>query len=170
MDLIFGTSELLQYFAGTVAWVDTAKTIGSSGIGTGFAAGDTIVVTDADETGNNGVKTLEVVAADLLTIEEEVTADASDAIVINQIIVGGWVRVDFYSRIVGSLYASQNANLYADWSHDGSTVDFTQTTAVSSTAAAYAQEVLAKWVRFRLYNSGADQTALSVYLYAKEKY
>jgi hypothetical protein len=169
LNLLFSTTELLQYFAGTVAWDETGKTITSANIGTGFTAGETILVASADESGNNGTKTLSVVAAGVLTIEEDVVTDASDAITINQQVIGDWVRVDFYSRIVGAYSCSQNANLYADWSIDGGTnTILTQTTAISAgTPAAYAQEVIAPYVRYRLVNSGTDQTEVAVFLYAK---
>lgn len=170
LSLLFGTTENLQYFADTVAWANATSSIAAVGVGAGFTAGEKIIVTNADESANNGIKTISVVGVNLLTLEDAVTEDASDAIVINQIIVGDWMRVDFYSRLVGSLYSSQNSTFYVDWSHDGSTVDFTQATNVTSTAAAYAQEVVGKWARFRLYNAGADQTALAVYVYGKSEY
>jgi len=168
LNLIFSTTEALQYFAGTVAWTEATKKIASSGIETGWAVGDTVLVSSADESGNNGVKTIATLGTDELTIEEAVTTDGSDAIVMNQIVIGNWMRMDFYSRVVGVLSCDQNANLYADWSNDGSTTILTQTTAITGgTPAAYTQETLAPFVRYRLCNNGTDQTAVSVYLYAK---
>jgi len=170
LNKIFETTEALQYHTDTVDWAAVDKSISAVAIGTGtFVSGDTVMITGADETGNLGIKTINVVAANKITILETVTLDAADAgVKMNQIVVGSWMPVDMYSRIVGAISCSGNASLLAEWSVDGSTAIVTVTTAITGgTPAAYSAEVIAPYVRYKLLNIDNDHTAVAVHLYAK---
>ena len=170
LDKIFETTEALQYHTDAMVWLDTDKSISAAGIGTGtFAPGDQVMITGADETANNGIKTIDTVAANKITILEDVTADPADAgVKMNQIVVGSWFPVGLYSRIVGAISCTGNASLLAEWSVDGATAIVTVTTAITGgTPASYATEVLAPYVRYKLLNVDNDQTAVAVHLYAK---
>ena len=171
LNKIFETTEALQYHTATIEWLDTDKSMSVAGIGTGtFAADDTVMITGADETANNGIKTIDTVAANKITLVEDVVTDAADANVkMNQIVVGSWMPVDMYSRIVGALSCSHNASLIAEWSVDGSTALVTVTLAiVGGTPASYSVEVVAPYVRYKLLNVDNDHTSVAVHLYAKE--
>jgi len=163
----FGTTRLLRYFSSaSVTFTAATKTIAATNIHVGFLVGDTFVV--ASTVSNNGTFTIATLGTDTMNVLETVVNETPGACVINQEVSSGWMRADFYSRIVGAWSLSNTANLYVDWSPDRSTTIVTQTNAITGgTPAAYAQECVAPWVRLRLRNSGTIQTVCNCQIYAK---
>jgi hypothetical protein len=164
--LFFSTTELLQYFNGSVTFTGVSKTMAATGIETGWTVGDEFVITGT--VSNNGTFTIATLGTNTLTVNETVTNEGPIATTMNQQVTGQWMRADFYSRLVGAYSLSNNASMYSEWSVDRVTALVTLTTAITAaTPAAYAQECLAPWVRFKVKNSGTDQTSVNVFIYAK---
>jgi len=164
--LFFSTTEPLQYFNGSITFTAVSKTMAATGIHTGWTVGDQFVMTGTAS--NNGTFTIATLGTNTLTVNETVAGEGPVSGTMNQEVQGSWMRSDFYSRLVGAFSLSQNASMYSDWSVDRSTVLVTLTTSITAgTPAAYAQECIAPWVRFRVRNSGTDQTSVNVFVYAK---
>lgn len=166
---IFNTTENLQYFSGNVTYTAATKTMAGTNIHVGWAVGDEIVV--AGTVSNNGTFTIATLGTDSFTVNETVVNEGAIASTINQQVSSGWMRVEYYSRLVGAYSTTGNASLRTDWAKDhlGSTIVTLATAIVGGTPAAYAQEIVAPFVNIRLRNNGADQTAVACHIYAKSE-
>lgn len=72
-----------------------------------------------------------------------------------------FVRVNGYSRVVGTVFADAAGSLNIDWSSDGQNVDYTDTVAVSaSTKTKFSLEVVAPYASVRYVNGAGAQTAI----------
>jgi hypothetical protein len=159
-------TELLQYFNGSVTFTGASKTMAATNIHVGLTVGDEFVITGT--VSNNGTFTIATLGTNTMTVNEAVTNEGPVATTINQQVTGNWMRADFYSRLVGGYSLSNNATMYSEWSVNRSTILVSLTTAITGgTPAAYAQECIAPWVRFKVKNSGTDQTSVNVFIYAK---
>jgi hypothetical protein len=166
-------TELLQYFTSSAVTFATAdNSIAATGIGSGFTAGDKIVISGAAESGNNATFTIVTVASGKLVVSETVTAESPTAtVVINQEYQGNWAKCDQCAKIVGTVNCSGNAVVLVDQSQDKVNVDYTSTTDANTSYAvtggtpfAFEVSVVNKNARLRIRNNGADQTAMRAYL------
>ena len=157
----------LQYFAGNITFTALTKKLASPNIHVGLAVGDEIFV--AGSVSNNGIKTIVTVGTNEITVAETVTDEGAVACTVNEQSSTKFLRVEWYGLIVGTLYASQNANLYVEWSHDGSITAITDTTALVGGVAAKIEDrmIVTPYVKITLRNNGTDQTLVATHLYAK---
>lgn len=166
---IFNTTEALQFFSGSVTFTAATKTMAATGIEAGLTVGDELVLTGT--VSNNGTFTVATLATNSLTVNEAVVNEGPIATTINQQVSSGWMKVEYYSRLVGIYSCSQNASLRTDWAKDhlGNTLVTLATAITGGTPAAYAQEIVAPYVNVRLRNNGTDQTAVACHIYAKSE-
>jgi len=163
-------TELLQYFASSsVTFAELDNSIAATGIGSGFSAGDKILVASSSVSGNNTTHTISTVASGKLVITSATTIaddNAGESITINQVYQGNWQKVDHCAKIVGTINTSGNCSVYIDQSQDGVTTDYTSAAiaVTGGTAAAWDISVVGKYARMRIVNSGADQTIMRAYL------
>lgn len=74
---------------------------------------------------------------------------------------GAFVRVNGYSRVVGTVFADAAGTLNIDWSSDGVNVDYTDSVAVAaSTKVKFSLEVVAPYASVRYVNGAGAQTAV----------
>ena len=72
-----------------------------------------------------------------------------------------FIRVNGYSRVVGTVFADAAGTLNIDWSSDGTNVDYTDTVAVAaSTKVKFSLEVVAPYASVRYVNGAGAQTAI----------
>ncbi len=163
--MIWICEHLLQTFSSSAVTVDNdPKTYAATAIGTGtFVAGEYVFVSGCAESGNNGTKTLEAVAADLLTVTETTTTEAAGAaVVINEFYHGDWKPIRPFAWLTGTINASQNCTLYVDQSRNGVNVDATNSISVTGgTGEAWKYAVVVSgFARIRILNGGTDQTSM----------
>jgi len=162
--------ELLQYFAGSTATTATTKKYAATGIGTGFAVGDTVLVAGFSNTASNGVKTIAYIHTDAsyITVSEAIGADESGvSATFNQTYNGAWQDVSGCTVLIGTIRTSGNCSVYTDWSWDrGVTTEFSESanSITGGTAESMGEiVVIAPYARCRVVNNGADQTVMSIY-------
>ena len=81
---------------------------------------------------------------------------------------GEFVRVNGYSRVVGTVFADQAGTLNIDWSSDGQNVDYTDTVAVSaSTKTKFSLEVVAPYASVRYVNGASAQGTFRLYAWLR---
>uniref|UniRef100_A0A6H1Z5P7 Uncharacterized protein n=1 Tax=viral metagenome TaxID=1070528 RepID=A0A6H1Z5P7_9ZZZZ len=161
------STELLGYFAGTVAIDQSDRSYTAATIGDTFAVGDTAVITDAVQTLSNGTFILSSVATGAIIVAGPAIGadDASDAIVINQQVPGVYKEVGGFAKLTGTINCSGNAIIYIDQSGDAVYTDYTSSWAVTGgTALAYEVDVLHPFAKMRIQNNGAVQTTMRAYL------
>jgi len=164
--LILSTTENLQYFSGSITFTAATKTLAATGIETGWTVGDTFIV--AASVSNNNTFTIATLGTNSLTVNETVVNEGPVVCNMSQLVSSGWVDAKYYSRLVGIYGTSGNAVLYSDWSVDKTNVVVTLSTSITGgTPAAYAQEIVAPYVRIRLKTNAADQTSVACHIYAK---
>ena len=168
-NLLSALSGTLAYFAGAVAFLATDKSISANNVGVDLVAGNKIVLSAAEDVGNNGTFTLATVSTNKITVEEAITTNGNDAIVIREEWTSGWLPVHEYSRITGPMMGTVAASFYTDWAPQASTVGMVTVTVELSanTPLSHAVEIVAPFVRFRIRNNGAAGSVLSGALYAK---
>lgn len=170
LKLIDSTQEALQYFTSTgVTFAATDDSMSATGIGSGLSAGDEILVSGSSQSANNTYWTIATVAADKITIDGAITDDnAGETITVTQVYRGDFQVVDHYAKLIASVYCNGNANLYIDFSGDGTNTDYTCTTSITGgTGAITTTEVCMKYARLRLATNAADQTTVRCYLYGR---
>lgn len=160
-------TELLQYFTGTTASTATTKKYSATGINTGWSEDDIVYITGFSNTDSNGYKTIASIASGYITVDEAIGANETGiTAVLNQEWRSAWFAVTKFAKLIGSIYCSQAAKLYVDFSVDKSNITYQPNssgeTVSSATRMAFAYETVAPFARFRLLNNGADQT----YVYA----
>jgi hypothetical protein len=170
---LFHSTELLQYFAGTVATTASTKKYAASGIGSGFAVGDLIYVTGFSNTDSNGYKTIATIASDnsYITVDEAIGDDETGISgVFNQAVRSGWISIRAFARIVGALYAVGGSGVYlveyaADENGDVLYMPNSSGEAwTTATYAAFSYEVVAPYMRVTFRNNGTDQTTFRAWV------
>jgi hypothetical protein len=163
------TTELLQYFTGSVNTTATTKKYASTGIGSGLAVGEKVVIAGFSNADSNGTKTLATVAANEITVEEAIGADETGiTATVNQEWQGEWKEVNQFSHLLSVINTSGNAYAYVDQSANGVDTDYTTTiTVTAATAKADSIEVLMPYARLRVRTNAADQTTMRAYLFGR---
>ena len=163
------TTELLQYFTGSVNTTATTKKYASTGIGSGLTAGEKVVIAGFSDADSNGTKTLATVAANEITVEEAIGADETGiTATVNQEWQGEWKEVNQFSHLLPTINCSGNAYLYVDFSADGVNTDYTNTgTITAATADMGSIEVGLPYARLRVRTNAADQTTMRAYLFGR---
>jgi len=163
------TTELLQYFTGSVTTTEATRKYAATAIGSGFAVGDKVVFAGFSNADSNGTKTLATVAANEVTVEEAIGAgEAGVTATVNQEYQGDWKEVDQFSHLLPTINCSGNAYIYVDFSGDGVNTDYTNTgTITGGTADMGSIETGLPFARLRVRNNGADQTTMRAYLYGR---
>jgi hypothetical protein len=170
---IDSTTELLQYFTSTaVTFAELDNSMAATGIGSGFAAGDKIVVAASAQTANNTTHTIATVAADKITVTSDTTItddNEGETITVSQVYIGNFQIVENYAKLVATVYCSGNAKLDIDFSQDGVNADYspTQVAITGGTGAIETTEVCAKYARLRVTTNATDQTILRATLYGR---
>lgn len=171
------TTELLQYFAGTAATTQTTKKYAATNIGVGLTVGDTIWISGCSNSASNGAKTIATIASDnsYITVSEAIGANETGlSLVVNQEFLSPWVDCQEFAKVTGMVKTSGNATLFVEFSGDkGTTVNYISPSSsgqavTGGTPLAFSYEVIAKWVRFRLRNNGADQSSMDAYFYGRK--
>lgn len=169
------TGELLQYYTGTVATTQLTRAYAGTGIGSGLTAGDKVFIAGASNAASNGLKTLETVAADVITVVEAIGAGETGlTLTVNQEFISPWIDCQEFAKLVGMVKTSGNAILFCEFSGDkGVTVGYISPSSsgqaiTGGTPLAFSYEVIAKWARFRLRTNAADQTAVDAYFYGRK--
>lgn len=163
-------TELLQYFTGSTATTATTKKYAATGIGAGFAVGDTVLVAGFSNTDSNGVKTIATIASDdsYITVAEAIGADETGVSAkFNQTYNGAWQDVGGCTVLIGTIRCSGALSQYWDWSWDSGakTIEFASAanTVTGGTAEIIDEvHVIAPFVRMRLVNTDTDQTVMSI--------
>ena len=163
------TTELLQYFTGSVNTTATTKKYASTGIGSGLAVGEKVVIAGFSNADSNGTKTLATVAANEITVEEAIGANETGiTATVNQEWQGEWKEVNQFSHLLSVINTSGNAYAYVDQSANGVDTDYTTTiTVTAATAKADSIEVLMPYARLRVRTNAADQTTMRAYLFGR---
>jgi len=164
------TTELLQYFTGSITTTQATKKYAATGIGSGLTAREKVVFAGFSNADSNGTKTLATVAANEVTVEEAIgTGESNKAgVTLNQEYQGEWKEVDQFSHLLSTINTSGNAYAYVDQSADGVNTDYTTTiTVTAATAKADSIEVLLPYARLRVRTNAADQTTMRAYLFGR---
>ena len=163
------TTELLQYFTGSVNTTATTKKYASTGIGSGLTAGEKVVIAGFSNADSNGTKTLATVAANEITVEEAIGANETGVTAtVNQEYQGEWKEVEQFSHLLAIENTSGNAYAYVDQSADGVNTDYTTTiTVTAATAKADSIETVLPFARLRVRTNAADQTTMRAYLFGR---
>ena len=163
------TTELLQYFTGSITTTQATKKYAATGIGSGLTAGEKVVFAGFSNADSNGTKTLATVAANEVTVEEAIgTGESGVTATVNQEWQGEWKEVDQFSHLLSTINTSGNAYAYVDQSADGVNTDYTTTiTVTAATAKADSIEVLLPYARLRVRTNAADQTTMRAYLFGR---
>lgn len=164
------STELLQYYTGSVTVTQATKKYAGTGIHTGLTVGDTILFAGCAQSASNGVKTVATLGTNELTVEEAVGVNEGPtaSVTVNQYIETPWMKADDVVKLVGAISCTGNAYVYIDQGVDNSTAVYTTTlTITGGTAQGWSIETLLPYARMRVYNNGADQTAMAAYLYGR---
>jgi len=164
------TTELLQYFTGSVTVTQSTKKYAATSIQAGLAVGDKIYIAGCGQTASNGLKTIATLGTNELTVEEAVGTDEGPtaSVTLNQEYQGDWKEVDQFSHLLPTINCSGNAYIYVDFSGDGVNTDYTNTgTITGGTADMGSIETGLPFARLRVRNNGADQTTMRAYLYGR---
>jgi hypothetical protein len=166
---IDSTTKLLQYFAGTTATTQSTKTYAATGIESGLTVGDRLIVAGFSNTASNGAKTVATIATNSITVNEAIGASESGvSATFSGEYCGNFQNVQEYAKLIATAITSGNANLYIDFSNDGTNTDYTATTSITGgTGAITTTETTAKYAALRIRTNAADQTVLRSYLYGR---
>lgn len=163
-------TELLQYFNGSTVITQADKTYTATGIGSGFTAGETVVISGAANSASNGTFILQTVASGAVVVyANAIGADETATLTINQEWPGTYREVNKYAALVGSINCSGNATIYIDQSANGVDTDYTSSWSVTGgTALSFEVSVLLPYAKIRIRNNGADQTSMRAYLFGRK--
>ena len=172
VELLDKSTELLGYFAGTVAIDQSDATYTAATIGDTFAVGDTVVISSAAQTASNGTFILRTVATGVISVTIPPAIgidDGADAIVINQQVTGTFKEVSGFAALVGTINTSGNATIYIDQSANGVDTDYSSSWSVTGgTALSYSVEVILPFAKMRILNNGAAQTTMRAYMFGRK--
>ena len=164
-------TELLQYFTSSaVTFAASDSSLAATNIGTGFTAGDSVVIAASSEAANNTTMTIKTVAAAKLTMYNAVTDDnAGETITITQEWPGEYKETHGFAALTGTINCSGNAIIYIDQSGNGVDTDYTSSWAVTGgTALSFEVSVLLPFAKMRIRTNAADQTTMRAYLYGRK--
>lgn len=170
---LYHSTELLQYFTGSVTTTEATKKYAATNIGVGLAVGDLLYVAGFSNAASNGIKTVATIAGDnsYITVDEAIGAgETGVTATFNQQVRSQWINVREFARLVGALYAVGGVGVvlveYAA-TKGGDTIYMPNSSGeawTASTYMAFSYEVVAPWVRITLRNNGADLTTFRAWI------
>ena len=166
-----GLLKYLSITSGTFEHDDSTFTKAGATFSSTFAVGDKIVI--AGTTYNNGTFTVAAIEAEVITFEEAIADETSNATLSGEAF-SDWVDIKRFVKLVGSVNIDQAGILYVDQSNDpeGSVrgaapagvenVDYTtQLSVVASTPLSFSIEAIGIWARMRVQLNAT--TALTIH-------
>jgi hypothetical protein len=164
------TTELLQYFTGSVTTTQATNKYAATNIGVGLAVGDILYVAGFSNTASNGWKTVTTIAGDnsYIYVSEAIGAGESGVTAtFNQEYQGTWQEAEQFSHVCPFIYSSGNAYLYVDQSPNKVNYYTTTRTITAATADLASIETCLPFVRMRVRTNAADQTTMDAQLFGR---